>query len=129
MAAIRGVPQPFPYQGSKRQLAREIVACLPPTTKRLIEPFAGSAAVTLASAYLRRANRFWLNDAHEPLMKPPPQNLWVDFEERGRFCSGNHGRFEFRSGVWIWRRKSTVVFSTRQMGFPRAPSVEPERSF
>jgi DNA adenine methylase len=69
MPAVRGVPQPFPYQGSKRQLARQITACLPPDTKRLMEPFAGSAAVTLASAYLGRARRFFLNDAHKPLMK------------------------------------------------------------
>jgi DNA adenine methylase len=69
MGAVRGVPQPFPYQGSKRQLARQIVACIPPETKRLIEPFAGSAAITLASAKLDRARRFLLSDAHDPLMK------------------------------------------------------------
>lgn len=69
MSAVRGVPQPFPYQGSKRQLAKQIVACLPPGTKRLLEPFAGSAAVSLAAAYLRRTRYLFLNDAHEPLMK------------------------------------------------------------
>jgi len=69
MGAVRGVPQPFPYQGSKRQLARQIVACIPRETKRLIEPFAGSAAITLATAHLRRGQRFFLNDAHEPLMR------------------------------------------------------------
>jgi DNA adenine methylase len=69
MGAVRGVPQPFPYQGSKRQLARQIVACIPSDTGRLIEPFAGSAAVTLATAHLGQARRFVLNDAHEPLMR------------------------------------------------------------
>ncbi len=69
MGAVQGVPQPFPYQGSKRQLARQIVACIPQETHRLIEPFAGSAAITMATAQLRRARRFFLNDAHEPLMK------------------------------------------------------------
>lgn len=69
MSAVRGVPHPFPYQGSKRQLAKKIVACLPPETKRLVEPFAGSAAVTMATAHLRRARYFVLNDAHDPLMK------------------------------------------------------------
>lgn len=68
MSAVRGVPHPFPYQGSKRQLAKKIVACLPSETKRLVEPFAGSAAVTLATAHLRRAQSFFLNDAHEPLI-------------------------------------------------------------
>lgn len=71
MGAVRGVPQPFPYQGSKRLLARQIVACIPPETKRLVEPFAGSAAITLATAYRRRAKRFLLNDGHNPLM-----SLW-----------------------------------------------------
>lgn len=69
MSAVRGVPQPFPYQGSKRRLAKHIVACVPLETNRLIEPFAGSAAVTLATAHLRRARRFILNDAHDPLIK------------------------------------------------------------
>jgi DNA adenine methylase len=77
MSAVRGVPQPFPYQGSKRQLAKQIVACLPPQTKRLVEPFAGSAAVSLAAAYLRRARSFILNDAHEPLMK-----LWKEIVKK-----------------------------------------------
>jgi DNA adenine methylase len=69
MSAVPGVPQPFPYQGSKRQLARQIVACIPQRTNRLIEPFAGSAAVTMAVAQLRRAKRFHLNDVHEPIMR------------------------------------------------------------
>ncbi len=69
LTAVRGVPHPFPYQGDKRQLAKKIFACLPPETKRLVEPFAGSAAVTLATAHLRRARYFVLNDAHDPLMK------------------------------------------------------------
>lgn len=69
MSAVQGVPQPFPYQGSKRQLARQIVACLPTQTRRLLEPFVGSGAVTLATAQLGRARRFCINDIHEPLMK------------------------------------------------------------
>lgn len=69
MSAVQGVPQPFPYQGSKRQLARQIVGCIPARTKRLVEPFVGSGAITLAIAQLGRAQRFYINDAHEPLMK------------------------------------------------------------
>ena len=69
MSAVRGVPHPFPYQGSKRQLARQIVSCVPAQTKRLIEPFVGSGAITLATAQLGRARRFYLNDVHRPLMK------------------------------------------------------------
>lgn len=62
------VPQPFPYQGSKRKLAHEIVALFPADTQRLIEPFAGSSAVTLRAAHTRRVQRFLLNDINAPLM-------------------------------------------------------------
>ena len=69
MGAIRNIPHPFPYQGSKRQLGSQIVECIPKGTRRLIEPFAGSGAVTISAAYLKRANKFWLNDLHEPLVR------------------------------------------------------------
>jgi DNA adenine methylase len=67
MGGVRGVPHPFPYQGSKRQLASKVVGCIPARTRRLVEPFAGSAAISIASAYLRRSERFWINDLHTPL--------------------------------------------------------------
>src|SRR5438445_6593435 len=44
------VPQPFPYQGSKRNLAPAILGFFPEGVGTLIEPFAGSAAITLAAA-------------------------------------------------------------------------------
>ena len=69
MSAIRGVPHPFPYQGSKRMLASQIVGCIPSGTKRLLEPFAGSAAVSLATAYLGKADCFLINDIHKPIYK------------------------------------------------------------
>jgi DNA adenine methylase len=64
-------PHPIPYQGSKRRLAPTIVGCFPDRVDRLFEPFAGSAAVTLAAAYLGRARRFYLNDTNAALM-----DLW-----------------------------------------------------
>ncbi|HED03943.1 MAG TPA: DNA adenine methylase [Candidatus Fraserbacteria bacterium] len=65
---MKGVPHPFPYQGSKRQLASQIVACIPHRTYRLIEPFVGSGAITLATAYLHRTSRFIISDLHQPLI-------------------------------------------------------------
>jgi DNA adenine methylase len=65
------VPHPIPYQGSKRRLAHSILACFPPGSSRLIEPFAGSAAVTLAAAARRKASRFVIADLNAPLM-----DLW-----------------------------------------------------
>jgi len=56
------VPHPIPYQGSKRGLARAIISYFPQDAARLAEPFAGSAAVSLAAAYYGKANSFLLND-------------------------------------------------------------------
>ena len=62
------VPHPFPYQGSKRSISRHILPHIPFGTGLLVEPFCGSAAVSLAAAVHGQAQRFWLNDANEPLM-------------------------------------------------------------
>lgn len=71
------VPQPIPYQGSKRQLAPEIMRYFPESIHRLVEPFAGSAAISIAIASRKRAKTFWLNDAHGPLVA-----LWQEIVER-----------------------------------------------
>ena len=65
------VPHPIPYQGSKRRLTAAILACFPSGRPRLIEPFAGSAAVTLAAAAREKASRFVIADLNAPLM-----DLW-----------------------------------------------------
>jgi DNA adenine methylase len=63
------LPHPIPYQGSKRNLADRILRCFPACFNRLIEPFAGSAAISIAAAFYFKANRFVMNDVNEPLMK------------------------------------------------------------
>ena len=63
------IPHPIPYQGSKRALASAILTYFPHGTHRLIEPFAGSAAVSLAAAYYRKVERFVLNDTNVALME------------------------------------------------------------
>jgi DNA adenine methylase len=65
------LPHPIPYQGSKRNLADKILRYFPVTFDRLIEPFAGSAAVSIASAFYFKASHFVLNDINQPLM-----SLW-----------------------------------------------------
>src|SRR5262245_8054148 len=62
------VPHPIPYQGSKRGLASTILAFFPKKPLRLVEPFAGSAAVSLAAASHGKSESFWLNDAHGALV-------------------------------------------------------------
>ena len=70
-------PNPFPYQGSKRRIAPEILRHLPGSVPRLVEPFAGSAALSIAYASRQGASRFWINDAHEPLAA-----LWGEILDR-----------------------------------------------
>ncbi len=77
MNGPRDVPQPFPYQGSKRQIAPIILQHFPAVVSRLIEPFAGSAGLSIAVSARRRADRFWINDGHSPLIK-----LWREIIHR-----------------------------------------------
>jgi DNA adenine methylase len=63
---VTAAPHPIPYQGSKRRLAAAILRHAPPA-RRLVEPFAGSAAITLAAAAHGAASRFLLADRLAPL--------------------------------------------------------------
>ncbi|MGA9994126.1 MAG: DNA adenine methylase [Pyrinomonadaceae bacterium] len=62
------VPHPIPYQGSKRHLASAILRYFPSDTETLYEPFAGSAAITIAASNYSLANKFVLNDLNRPLI-------------------------------------------------------------
>lgn len=81
------IPHPIPYQGSKRLIAPTILAHCPRPIKRLVEPFAGSAAVSLAAAFRRQAGGFWLNDAHTPLVK-----LWREILSRPQALADAYAR-------------------------------------
>ncbi len=61
------VPHPVQYQGSKRGLAPLILRYLPAEIPRLVEPFAGTGAVSIACAARARAKRYWLNELNKPL--------------------------------------------------------------
>ena len=63
------MPHIVQYQGSKRNLAAQILRYMPKKFHRLIEPFAGMAAISIAAAYTDRANEFYINDLNEPLLK------------------------------------------------------------
>lgn len=63
------LPQPIPYQGSKRSLARAIFSYLPHRIERLVEPFAGSAALSVYAAANHFADRYLLNDLNAPLIE------------------------------------------------------------
>ncbi len=80
------VPHPIPYQGSKRRLAPLILDHFPPRVGTLYEPFAGSAALTLAAAHSGVARRFCVSDSLEPLadiwslVLSEPERLAADYE-------------------------------------------------
>lgn len=64
------VPHPIPYQGSKRRLAPAILSHVHAGQyNRLVEPFAGSAAVTLAAAGKQMFSSYVIGDALEPLVR------------------------------------------------------------
>ncbi len=78
-------PHIVQYQGSKRNLAPQILQYIPKRFNRLIEPFAGMAAITIAVAKQRRADHYLLNDLNEPLVNvlkeciKHPQRLIDDY--------------------------------------------------
>ena len=78
-------PHIVQYQGSKRNLAPQILQYIPKRFDRLIEPFAGMAAITIAVSKQRRAERYLLNDLNEPLVNvlkeaiTNPQQLIEDY--------------------------------------------------
>jgi DNA adenine methylase len=71
-------PHPIPYQGSKRRLAPAILSFVAPRRfNRLIEPFAGSAAITLAAAKANLCHEFVIADVLRPLT-----DIWTEILER-----------------------------------------------
>ena len=66
---MRGnTPHIVQYQGSKRILAPQILQYMPKKFERLIEPFSGTAAISVATAKEDRTNSYLINDLNEPLV-------------------------------------------------------------
>ena len=65
--------QAFPYQGSKRLLAPEILKFFPADTTKFIEPFAGSAAVSVAAKANGYIGPVEISDVNGPLI-----DLWSE---------------------------------------------------
>ena len=70
-------PAPVPLPGEQARDLRPHPVARSRRRWLLVEPFCGSAAVSLAVAAHRRAERFWLNDANAPLIA-----LWREILER-----------------------------------------------
>ncbi|MBW4507426.1 MAG: DNA adenine methylase [Scytonematopsis contorta HA4267-MV1] len=63
------LPHPIQYQGSKRNLASNILSFLPYKMERLVEPFAGTAAISVAASSRLISQKFWINDLNKPLIE------------------------------------------------------------
>ena len=89
----QGRPHLVQYQGSKRLLAPQIVRYLPHHFNRLLEPFAGMAAISIAAAAEGRAMHYLLNDLNTPVMRlleeaiMQPRRLIREYEKvwKGQF--------------------------------------------
>lgn len=90
------VPHPFPYQGSKRNLASTIAQYLPNDISCFIEPFAGSAAMSLYVATHKKADNYIICDTNEPLIQlweeiiQNPNKLCDKYEEIWQSQLNNH---------------------------------------
>lgn len=80
-------PHIVQYQGSKRILAPQILQYMPKKFNRCVEPFCGTAAVTIAVAMKKNVNEFWLNDLNEPLVNmlkkaiENPEKLYEEYKD------------------------------------------------
>jgi DNA adenine methylase len=88
-------------------MARHIISLFPEDVERLVEPFAGSAAISLAAAYYAKCRVFLLNDANIPLMglwesilsRPSEisdryEEIWqAQFADEGNYYNGIRDQF------------------------------------
>jgi DNA adenine methylase len=91
------IPHPIQYQGSKRGLAPIILRYLPVQMERLVEPFTGSAAVSIACAARGRAKNYWLNDLNKPLA-----------ELLGLMINHPHDLARFYKSLWEQQHSDTL---------------------
>ncbi|MDR2573788.1 MAG: Dam family site-specific DNA-(adenine-N6)-methyltransferase [Desulfovibrio sp.] len=62
------IPHIVQYQGSKRILAQQILRYMPRKFNRLLEPFSGMAAITIAVSNEQRAMQYYINDINNPVI-------------------------------------------------------------
>lgn len=87
----RAIPQAFPYQGSKRALVSQILSLFPDDgVDDLIEPFAGSAAISVAARKYQMARQVTLSDVNAPLI-----SLW------GRILDDPAGLVDDYTRMWV----------------------------
>ena len=91
-------PHLVQYQGSKRNIASQIIKYFPKKINRLIEPFCGTAAISILAAEQNRTDRFILNDINGAIVEMlrlcinEPNTLFMQYDEiwRGQFKEGTN---------------------------------------
>jgi DNA adenine methylase len=86
---LANAPHAMPYQGSKRRLAHAIVRLIPDDILTLHEPFAGSAAITIATRHVRLTESAQISDINEPLIA-----LWQEILYRPSELADEY--------EWLW---------------------------
>jgi DNA adenine methylase len=66
---MANLPHFIQYQGSKRNLADRILQFFPKDISRVVEPFAGTAAISVAISANQMSDKFWINDLNKPLIE------------------------------------------------------------
>ena len=108
------IPHPFPYQGSKRNIARHILPYIPSDVETLIEPFCGSAAVSIAASARHMAGKFLLNDIDTSLIQ-----LWIWILGRPLELTSEYER------LWLAQQSDPKAFFQRirnEFNFTHRPS-------
>ena len=91
-------PHIVQYQGSKRILAPQILQYIPQRFNRLIEPFAGMAAVTIAVAKSARTDSFLINDINQPLLEILQSAIETPEELVSSYTKVWNDQFSFEGG-------------------------------
>ncbi|MEJ1296112.1 MAG: DNA adenine methylase [Candidatus Sedimenticola sp. (ex Thyasira tokunagai)] len=82
------IPHVIPYQGSKRKLAPQILGYVQHEVKGTVyEPFAGSAAITLAAAASEIGSNYVIGDKFAPLI-----NLWELIIDKPDYVADNYSK-------------------------------------
>jgi DNA adenine methylase len=92
------IPHIVQYQGSKRLLASQILQYMPRKFSRLLEPFAGMAAITIAAAIEKRAGQYYINDINEPIIRILQAVVNTPAELVGKYTKIWKEQFEYPGG-------------------------------
>lgn len=95
----RSVPHIVQYQGSKRKLAEQILRHMPRKFERLIEPFSGMAAISIAVAYRNMADNFVINDINPEVVAVLQSAIETPEELISSYSSLWNEQFSYEKGT------------------------------